>query len=146
MISALLRPAQYAIAAILALLLVVARPALAAVLTVTDVTEAGVAMTLASAAGGGDSFANDSSGRTFLVVTNGSGGSITVTITPATASVFVPGHGTLTKAAGGAAVAAGVTKIFGPFPTTYNDSSGRVAVTYSGVTSLTVGVFRVPSP
>lgn len=128
------------------LILMSATPARAAVLSVTDITEAGVTMTLASAAGGGDSFANDSSGRVILVVTNGSGGSITVTCTPATASIAVPGYGTLTKATGCGAVGAGATKIFGPFPTTYNDSNGRVAVTYSGVTSLTVGAFRVPSP
>lgn len=40
-------------------------------------------------------------------------------------------------------VAAGAIKLIGPFPTaTYNDSSGNVQVTYSAVTSITVGAVQ----
>ena len=119
----------------------------AAVLTVSDTYDYGILMALSSAASGGDSFANDSSGRTVLVVTNGGAGSLTVTITPATSTVFVPGLGNVQKNSGGGTVSAGTTRIFGPFPSqTYNDTNGRVAVTYSTNTSVTVNPFRVPAP
>lgn len=117
-----------------------------AVLTVVDVTEAGVTDGAASAAGGGDSFANPDDERTILCVINGGGSPITVTITPqTTAAPGVPGYGDLTKGNGGGSVTNGTRKFFGPFPArTYNDANGRVLVTYSGVTSVTVAVLRIP--
>jgi len=117
-----------------------------AVLTVTTITEAGIADGAVAAAGGGDSFANPEDERTILKVINGGGGAITVTITPANASATgVPGFGDLTKANAGGSVGAGATRYFGPFPgRTFNDTNGRVAVTYSGVTTVTVAALRVP--
>lgn len=108
-----------------------------AVLTVNEISRAGVSGALTAAAGGGDSFAND--GRTYLDVNNGSGGSITVTfVTQQT----IDG---LAVADLAVAVGAGVRTKVGPFPPSiYNDANGRVQVTYSGVTSLTVNPFRVP--
>lgn len=108
-----------------------------AVLTVNEISRAGVSGALTAAAGGGDSFAND--GRTYLDINNGSGGSITVTfVTQQT----VDG---LAVADLAVAVGAGVRTKVGPFPPgIYNDVNGRVQVTYSGVTSLTVNAFRVP--
>ena len=108
-----------------------------AVLSVLEVSRAGVSGALTAAAGGGDSFAND--GRTYLDINNGSGGSITVTfVTQQT----VDG---LAVADLAVAVGAGVRTKVGPFPPgIYNDANGRVQVTYSGVTSLTVNPFRVP--
>jgi len=108
-----------------------------AVLTVQEISRAGVSGALTAAAGGGDSFPND--GRTYLDVNNGSGGAITVT---AAVQQTVDG-----KAVTGNAVSVGAgarTKI-GPFPPgIYNDANGRVQLTYSGVTSLTVNPFRLP--
>ena len=119
----------------------------AAVLTVSDIYDYGVLESLTAAAASGDSFANDSSGRTFFIVNNGGAGSLTVTITPTVSTIFVPGQGNLQKNSGGGTVAAGTRRIFGPFPTTtYNDSNGRVTVTYSTNTSVTVNPFRVPAP
>lgn len=115
-----------------------------AVLTVTEITEAGVADGAAAAAGGGDSFANPDDERTVLKVINGGGGSITVTITPAVVAATLPGFGAVTKANGGGSVGAGATRYFGPFPKAYNDANGRVNVTYSGVTSVTVAALRAP--
>ena len=108
-----------------------------AVLSVLEVSRAGVSGALTAAAGGGDSFAND--GRTYLDVNNGSGGSITVTfVTQQT----IDG---LAVADLAVAVGAGARSKVGPFPPSiYNDANGRVQVTYSGVTSLTVNPFRVP--
>ena len=118
-----------------------------ATLTPAIIAEGGVALAAVAAAGGGDQFANPNDARTFLEVINGGAGAITVTITAQTASFNVPGRGTLTKANGGGSVAAGATKLFGPFAAdAFNDSSGNVQVSYSGVTSVTVQAFRLPAP
>src|SRR3954470_7776492 len=103
-----------------------------AALSVQQITTAGVVpASLVAAAGGGDSFANN--GKTVLDVANGGGGSITVTI--ASQRVYAQGstHNTTVS------VGAGATKRIGPFDTArYNDTSGNVQVTYSGVTTVTV--------
>lgn len=104
-----------------------------ATLTVATPTIAGATFTAASAAGGGDVFANN--GKTFLYIKNGDSGSHTVTITPQNT---VGGAGyTISPIA--VAVGAGVEKIIGPFdPQYFNNSSGQAVVTYDGVTSVTV--------
>lgn len=106
-----------------------------AALTVAQLTADGVVTAMVAAAGGGDSFAN--TGDQIFEVNNGSGGSITVTIvTPAT----VGGRAVADVAA---AVPAGQRWRFGPFdPALFNDATGSVQVTYSGVTTLTVQAFR----
>lgn len=107
-----------------------------AALVPTQISMAGGVDTLAAAAGGGDTFLND--GRCEFEVNNGSGAPITVTFV---AQSKVQGL-TITNPA--VAVAAGARRKFGPFPPEiFNDASGNVSVTYSGVTSLTVGVFRL---
>jgi len=88
-----------------------------------------VPVTAASA--GGDAFDND--GRTFFVVKNAGGAGITVTFD----SLVLSNFGTDVNPA--PTVAAGETRIFGTFDTTrFNDANGRVGVTYSSVTSVTV--------
>lgn len=107
-----------------------------AVLTVTTVDRAGVTLTGAAAAGGGDSFPN--TGVEYAIFKNTSGGDITVTLdiqstvdgqAVADRTVVIPattGH-----------------KVVGPFPpSTYNDANGRVNFAYSGVTNLTVLVLK----
>lgn len=110
-----------------------------ATLSVQIVDRAGDGLTPAftAAAAGGDDFPN--SGREWLVVKNGSGATITVTaVTPQTVSG-------LAVADEAYAVPAAGERYIGPFPpgTFNNTSTGRVNLTYSGVTSLTVGVFRL---
>lgn len=108
-----------------------------AVLTVQEIDRSGLQPSFVAAAGGGDSFPND--GRTYLETINGSGGAVTVTaaIQKQTDAVTPAGKAT--------SVAAGQREKFGPFPPeVYNDANGRVQITYSGVTSVTVGVFRLP--
>src|SRR5687768_17600312 len=104
-----------------------------ATLVVQQITNAGVVKAaLAAAAAGGDQFANN--GKTFLEVANGSGGAITVTIAAQRACDFGSTHNIANS------VAAGATEIMGPFdPSRYSDASGFCQITYSGVTSLTVG-------
>lgn len=97
----------------------------------------GVSVPITTAASaGGDTFDND--GRTIIVVKNGSGAPITVTFDSLTPS----NYGTDVNPA--AAIPAGATYFFGPLdPNRFNDANGRVGVSYSGVTSLTVDSFRI---
>lgn len=99
----------------------------------------GVDLAGVAAAGGGDSFTN--SGQEVFVVKNGGGAPITVTVvTPATVDGLAVTDLT-------ASVAAGATRMIGPFPPgIYNDTGaagGIVSVTYSGVTTVTVAVVKV---
>ncbi len=106
-----------------------------ATLTSIKPTFAGVALGAVAAAGGGDKFLND--GNTLFYVKNGGGSSINVTV----AAPGTPGGLTLTAPV--VAVAAGADKILGPFnPKYFNDASGFVNLTYSGVTSVTVAVIQ----
>lgn len=107
-----------------------------ATLSVQDVTSAGTVPTYAAAAGGGDQFSND--GKTYLHVKNGGGSSINVTIASQVACSQGSTHNTVV------AVANGAEKMIGPFPPErFNDASGFVQVTYSAVTSVTVGAFQL---
>lgn len=107
-----------------------------ATLTVQDITSAGLEPSYVSAAAQGDVFAND--GKTLVHLKNGSEGAITVTIAAQNAcSLGVLHDVTIALAAGKEAMA-------GPFVRTiYNNGSGMVALTYSGVTSLTVGALSL---
>lgn len=117
-----------------------------AILTVTQINPTGITdaeALMAAAAGGGDSFLN--TGKEYLEVLNGSGGSITVTISSngagAKCSFGVAGtqhDKTLVLAAGKRG------RIGGLPPAQFNDANGRAQVSYSGVTSLTVGAFALP--
>lgn len=94
--------------------------------------------TTAAASGGGDTFANPADGTTLLVVDNASGSPITVTIN----SLVASNYGNDDDIA--VAVSAGSRTFLGPFDRArFNDSAQTVAVTYSGVTSLTVAALKV---
>lgn len=115
-----------------------------AALTVQTFDIDGAAITTASAGAGGDTFLNDSTEKTFLVVTNGSGGSINVTFTAQVETVTTPQYGQLDVADKVVAVANGATKYIGPFSRAiYNNASGAVAVAYSGVSSVTVAAVKM---
>lgn len=112
-----------------------------AVLTVLNSARAGNGVDLAgaAAAGGGDSFVN--TGSEVFVIKNGSGAPITATfVTPATVDGLAVADLTAT-------IAAGATRMVGPFPPgVYNDTGapgGSVSVTYSAATSVTVAVVKV---
>lgn len=107
-----------------------------ALLTVQRPTTAGVAITLAAAAVGGDSFPNN--GQTFFRIKNAGAGAVTVTFDSPTTCSF----GVAANAAHDLAVVvtndSAVYEI-GPFTQgRYNDDNSRVQVTYTGVTSVTV--------
>lgn len=106
-----------------------------ATLTVQVMKLTGLEATYAAAAAGGDVFAND--GMTFFHVKNGSGADITVTFD----SLVNSNYGTDVNPA--VVVTAGEERMIGLFPKDrFNNASGQVAVSYSGVTSLTVAAIR----
>ena len=108
-----------------------------ATLAVSTVSRTGVDIAGVAAGAGGDEFAND--GYTFFKVTNGSGGSINVTVD---CVATVDGLAVTDRVV---AVAAGASKMIGPFsPSQYNNGNGRVAVTYSAVTTVTVIALKCP--
>lgn len=102
---------------------------------------------LVAATGGGDSFKN--SGKETLKFKNAGGGSITVTIKASAGAnnskcnfgvAGTPGHDI-------ALVIPNDSNIYeaGPWPTNpYSDGSGFLQITYSGVSSLSVGAFVAP--
>ncbi len=107
-------------------------------LTVNSLSRDGVDDAGVAADAGGDQFAN--SGAEFFRIHNGGGAQITVTIAT---QLAVDGEAVADKTVD---VPAGESRVIGPFPTgLYNDSSNNIQLTYSGVTSVTVGVFSVPS-
>jgi hypothetical protein len=110
----------------------------AAIITQT-ITTAGLAYTTAAASGGGDTatLASATDVGSMLIVKNGAGAPVTVTIadpgtTPAGNSTTAPAN----------PVAAGATAIFPLLPAQVNPSTGTIAITYSAVTSVTVAVVR----
>ena len=107
-----------------------------ATLSVENAVITGLEATMNACAGGGDEFVND--GNVIAYIENGSGGDITVTFaTPKT----VEG---LAVADAAVVVTAAEARFVGPFdPAVFNDSAGKVQVTYSGVTSLTMALVRV---
>lgn len=108
-----------------------------AAITVERVVIAGLEPTFVAAAGGGDTFVNEGK-RTFYAIDNASGGAITVTfdgqgVGPASAVAFDDDVDV--------SVGAGEVRWVGPFPISRFTST--VAVTYSGVTSLTVAAVQI---
>lgn len=108
-------------------------------LVVQDGTVAGITPNMQAAAGGGDTF--DNNGNVLVEINNGGGAPITVTfddpgsVSPPSAQQFNPDVQVT--------VPNGARRIIGPFPPyRFNNAQGRVAIAYSGVTSVTVGLYR----
>lgn len=107
-------------------------------LVTQDVTRAGLTPAFTACSGGGDKFIPDND--VYVELVNGSGGALTATFaTPGN----VDGEPIADRAV---SVPAGGRKKIGPFPKNIfadNADGGKCAITYSGVTSLTIGVFQV---
>lgn len=102
-------------------------------LTVVTPARSANLFALESAAGGGDAFLN--SAKRFLVIDNADGSPMTLTLVTQNT---VDGEAVDDKTI---VVAAGTRQLLGPFPPAiYNDNDDKVQLTYSAVTSLTVGV------
>jgi hypothetical protein len=112
-----------------------------ATLTTQEIRRTGAAITPVAAAGGGDSFTPGAD--TFLLVVNGSGGAITVTV--ATPREAFPDVAVADVAV---SVPAGTTRYIGPFPAEHfaQADDGLADITYSGATSVTVAAVRLKQP
>jgi len=114
-------------------------------LTVKDITRNGVSdeyTMVAATATHGNKFVN--TGHEFLRIVNGNAATTTVTLTSGTVidDLALPVK-TYTIAA--VADLTGLDEQFiGPFPSTWNYTGNYIWVTFSAVTDVTVGVFRVP--
>lgn len=106
-----------------------------ATLTAQSIVRTGLDPTYSACAAGGDEFVNN--GDEFIHIKNGHTAEQTVTITtPAT----VDGLAVADRAV---AIPNGEERIIGPFPkATYDDSAGKVQLTYDAVTSLTIAVLK----
>lgn len=101
-----------------------------------------LAAQLVAAAGGGDSFAL--TGKEIFIALNGSGGSITVTLSTVVAAA--PDNYGVINAAHDITlvIPAGKWGLWGAFTVPrFRDANGNAQVTYSAVTTLTVGVFAI---
>ena len=112
-----------------------------AVLTVQQISRAGIDPALVAAAAGGDAFPN--AGRAFLRVKNAHA---TVARTVTVASQLPAGA--IPQGAAKADVAVAVPALserwIGPFdPASFNDANGRVVVTYDTEADLTVGAYAL---
>lgn len=92
-----------------------------------------------------DTFAND--GKTSLHVKNGSGASVTVTITSVATSGNDENLGAVTLTDLTFSVGAGAERIL-PFlkPARFNDGSGNVTVGYSATSSVTAAAVKFQRP
>ena len=114
-----------------------------ATLTTNSINRAGIAGALGAATGGGD--AAVCSTDNYLEVNNGGGAPITVTLAiPAGASSYPNVAYTNTAVS----VTNGQRRLIGPLtPALYQDPvTSLCTITYSAVTSVTVGVFNLSAP
>jgi hypothetical protein len=104
-------------------------------LSIQQLTRAGIAGALAAAAGGGDTY--DNTGEEWIEVENGHSSAQSVY-----AAIYTDGQ---TIAQGmTVSVPAGARRLIKPLPMKpyTNPADQRVHLTYSGVTLLTIGIFR----
>jgi hypothetical protein len=107
-----------------------------AILTLQKATIAGTTYATVAASAGGDQVPVGLDNA--LLVTNGSGASITVTI-------IVPGNTPygLANPDPTVSVPASQSRLIGPFPSDLANANSCVDITYSGVTSLTVAAIQI---
>jgi len=111
--------------------------------TVQEISVSGLEPSL-SAAASGDTIPLQGDQREFVVVNNGSGASIDVTIPAQTTSVNISGVGALDVADHVVAVPDGEERWIGPFTKAYANSAGKAVVNISDVTTVTAAAVRLP--
>lgn len=112
-----------------------------ATLTTQNITRLGIAESLVAAAGGGD--ACEVGQDMMLKVVNGGGSSINVTLAIPAGASSIP-NVPYTSAV--IAVANGAHRWIKIGPEMRDPTTGLCTITYSGVTSVTVGAFRLSAP
>lgn len=107
-----------------------------AALTQQQIVNTGLAPTYAACTAGGDTAPTGDT--SFVHVKNASAGALTVTVDSVTASSFGTDVDLVVS------VPAAGERMIGPFPASRfaNVTTGLVNITYSGVTTLTIGAFR----
>jgi len=112
-----------------------------AALTVQEITAAGINPSYVAAAGGGDTFTPTGTDHHIIHVKNGGGSSITLTVddptsaTPTGATAFNPDLAVTVTNGQERMIEVDLSRFVNP-------ANGQVAITYSGVTSVTIGVFK----
>ena len=107
-----------------------------ATLGIQQIARAALNPTFTSASGGGDDFLND--GKQFVVLKNTDASSRTVTFVT---TFTVDGRAVEDLAI---AVPAATTIYVGPFKTTYyNDTNGKLGMTYSATTNLSLAILEL---
>jgi len=104
-------------------------------LAVVTISRNGLEATYNTAAGGGDAFIN--TGNEFVHIKNDDASSKDITFaTPAEVDGLAVADRVVS-------IPAGEDRMIGPFPaSTYNDTAGKVQITYSAVTSVTIAVIK----
>lgn len=98
----------------------------------------GITPTLVAAEAGGDNFEN--SGRDFIHIKNGDAAAMDVTVDSQVDCNQGVDHDVVVNIP-----ASTGEKFIGPFPKDrFNDEGGKVQITYSAVTGVTIGIVRVP--
>lgn len=110
-------------------------------LTTQLVDEDGLNPSYDAAAAGGDTFANDTAGRTFIHVKNDDASSHTVTVSAVQSSVRSAAFGPLVKEDISVAIPAGEDRMIGPIKTAAFGKNP--SITYDDVTSVTIAVIKV---
>ena len=113
-----------------------------ATLTAQQISQSGLKPVYASAAVAGDLVIN--TGIQYFHVKNGSGVSVTSTVTPVITTVVDPLLGTLVKETATLILGAGEEGFLGPFETeAFNSTDGTVEIEYSAVASVTVAALYI---
>lgn len=114
-----------------------------ATLTAQQITQSGLKPVYAAAAVAGDLVLN--TGIQYFHVKNGSGVSVTSTVTPVITTVVDPLLGTLVKESATLILAAGEEGFLGPFETAAfnNSTTGTVEIEYTAVASVTVAALYI---
>lgn len=111
-----------------------------AVLTVQNLTRAGLEATYAAAAALGDTYVDDKSGRTFVHAKNGSGADCEVTVASTASPAANSGQAAADLVVD---ITAGEERMIGPFGANFYDADGVVTLTYESETSLTIAVIKL---
>ena len=112
-----------------------------ATLSVQEMDFTGLAATYSNAAVGGDEFSND--GQTFIHIKNGAT-DVNVTIAAQDTSINKQGYGDVTIANTVVTCTASQDRLIGPFPQgRFNDSNGKVQLTYDDESNVTLAVVRM---
>lgn len=108
-----------------------------ATLTMQKPTLSGIALTYSNCSAGGDEFVNNS-GRVCIHVKNGNTAAQTVTVNSQKPCDQGYDHDVVVS------IPASSDRLIGPFTTDrFNDANGKVQITYSGVTSMTIAAIEL---